>query len=169
MLFSSAVLAVDGVDVQLGGGDESTTVVRASARWNWDKRWFTEGDWYVGGYWELGAGYWDGDSGKYRNGDISHIGITPVFRLIKKEKLANGSKPFFEGAIGLHVMSDDKIGDNDLGGDFTFADHIAAGLQFGDRLEHEVSLRLEHFSNGGLYDDNDGMNFATLRYGYNFD
>ena len=119
--------AVDGVNFDLGGGDESTTQLGVSAKWNWDAKWFTEGDWYVGGYWELGAGHWDGDSGRHRNDNITHIGITPVFCLTRHDKLANGVKPFFEGAIGFHLMSDDKIGDKDLGGNFTFGDHISAG------------------------------------------
>ena len=110
-----------------------------------------------------------GDSGDYRNDDITHVGITPVFRLTRHDRLDNGIKPFFEGAIGFHLMSDDKIGDKDMGGNFTFADHISAGAQFGGKLQHELSLRLQHFSNAGIYSSNPGVNFAAIRYGYNFD
>ena len=167
--YSLTAMAVDGMNVDLGAGDESATQIGGSVKWNWDSRWFTEGDWYVGGYWEAGIAHWDGDSGKHRNDNITLIGVTPVFRLTRHNKLDNGMKPFFEGAIGFHLMSDDKIGDKDLGGNFTFGDHISGGAQFGDRLQHELSLRLQHFSNAGIYSDNQGMNFATIRYGYNFE
>lgn len=160
--------AVDGVDIDLADGDEGSTVVGASVKWNWDKQWLTDGDWYVGGYWELGAGHWNGDSGEHRNSSITHAGITPVFRLTRHNRLANGAMPFLEGAIGFHLMSDDKIGDKDLGGSFTFKDHLSAGVQFGTGLEHELSVRLQHFSNLNLYGSNPGFNTIGLRYGHNF-
>ena len=165
---SSGVFAIDGIDIDLAGGDESSTVVGASVKWNWDKQWFSNGDWYVGGYWELGAGHWDGDSGEHRNSSITHAGITPVFRLARHKRLANGAMPFIEGAIGFHLMSDDKIGDKDLGGAFTFKDHLSAGVQFGTNLEHELSLRAQHFSNADLHNSNPGFNTIGLRYGHNF-
>ena len=165
-LHSSSLFAVDGIHVGLGSGDESTSAIEAAAKWNWDSRWFDEGDWYVGGYWELGAGHWDGKRGKYRNADITHIGVTPVFRLIRQDSLANGVKPFVEAGIGLHLMSDDKIGDKDLGGEFAFANQLGIGAQFGG--QHEVSVHIQHYSNAGMYDSNPGFDFGTIRYGYNF-
>ena len=166
---SVTVFAVDGVSVDLGGGDESTTLVGVSAKWNWDSKWFTDGDWYVGGYWELGAGHWNGKSGRERNDSITHVGITPVFRLTKHQTSANGTKPFFEAAVGAHIMSDDKIGDKDLGGNFIFGDQISGGVQFGNNLQHELALRLQHYSNAGLSSSNPGINFLGLRYTYNLD
>ena len=165
---SLPVQAADGVNIDLGSGDESSTLVGVSAKWNWDSQWFTEGDWYVGGHWEAGVGYWDGDRGEHSNSDIVHVGVTPVFRLARHEPYPNGVKPFFEGAIGFHVMSDDKFGDKDFGTEFAFGDHISAGVQFGDQQKHELSLRMQHFSNAGLNDSNPGINFGVVRYGYNF-
>jgi len=119
--------------------------------------------------WILGAGHWNGKSGKERNDSITHVGVTPVFRLTRHQKLANGAMPFFEASIGAHIMSDDKIGDKDLGGNFIFGDQISGGAQFGNNLQHELSLRLQHYSNAGLHSSNPGINFAGLRYTYNLD
>lgn len=168
LICSQPAWAVDGINIDLGSGDESSTLVGVSVKWNWDAQWFSEGDWYVGGYWEAGAGYWDGDRGEYSNSDIFHAGVTPVFRLTRHKPYSNGVKPFFEGAVGLHVMSDDKLGDKDFGTKFAFGDHISGGIQFGDQLKHELSLRIQHFSNAGLNDSNPGIDFGVLRYGYNF-
>jgi hypothetical protein len=120
---SSSLLAVDGIHVGLGSGDESDSAIEAAAKWNWDTRWLDGGDWYIGGYWELGAGHWDGKRGKYRNADITHAGVTPAFRLTRQDSLANGIKPFVVAGIGLHLMS----GDKDLGGEFTFANQARIG------------------------------------------
>ncbi|TNF99338.1 MAG: acyloxyacyl hydrolase [Gammaproteobacteria bacterium] len=167
-LFCGHAQAVDGIAIDLGSGDESSDVIGASVRWNWEKKWFTDGEWYVGGYWEAGIGHWDGKSGEHSNDNITHVGVTPVFRLQRHQPLSNGTIPFFEGAIGFHVMSDDKIGDKDLGTNFAFGDHVAAGIQFGGQRQYELSARLRHFSNCGLDDSNPGMNFGEVRFGYLF-
>ena len=168
LLFNLPVYAVDGINIELGSGEERSTLLGVSAKWNWDAEWLNEGDWYVGGYWEAGAGYWDGERGKYSNSDIVHAGVTPVFRLTRHNPYPSGVKPFVEGAIGVHVLSDDKFGDKDLGTELIFGNHLAAGVQFGEQQKHELSLRMEHYSNAGLDDDNPGIDFGVVRYGYNF-
>lgn len=167
-LSATFAYAVDGMNFTLGGGDESATMIEASAKWNWDSKWFTDGDWYVGGYWELGAGHWDGKRGDTRNSDITYVGLTPVFRLTRHQPLSNGVRPFLEGAVGFQLMSDHKIGDKDLGGDFIFRDHVSGGVMFGNNEQHELSLKLQHFSNAGLNKSNPGINFMSLQYGYNY-
>jgi len=49
-----------------------------------------------------------------------------------------------------------------------FGDHIALGLRLGDRQEHELQLRVEHFSNAGLRKPNPGENFGQVRYVWRF-
>jgi hypothetical protein len=51
---------------------------------------------------------------------------------------------------------------------FNFGDHIAVGRNFGERREHEISLRIEHFSNAGIKHPNPGENFLQIRYSYRF-
>ena len=49
-----------------------------------------------------------------------------------------------------------------------FGDHIALGLRLGARQEHELQLRVEHFSNAGLRKPNPGENFGQVRYVWRF-
>ena len=162
--------AIDGFSMDLGYGEESAVHIGTSAKWNWDSKWFTAGNWSVGGHWEVGAAHWNGKSGKHSNGSITLVGITPVFRLMRHQPLFNGMMPFFEGAVGFHMMSDNKIGDADLGGNFIFGTHIAAGVPFSSRRQYELSVRLQHFSNAGIYNGgNNGMDFVQLRFSYNFE
>ena len=51
---------------------------------------------------------------------------------------------------------------------FNFGTHLAIGRSFGERREHEVSLRIEHFSNAGIKHPNPGENFVQLRYARRF-
>ena len=51
---------------------------------------------------------------------------------------------------------------------FNFGTHLGLGRNFGTRGEHELSLRVEHFSNAGIRHPNPGENFVQLRYVYRF-
>jgi len=41
---------------------------------------------------------------------------------------------------------------------------VGIGRRFGDRGRHEISMRVEHFSNGSIKKPNPGENFLQLRY-----
>jgi lipid A 3-O-deacylase len=45
-----------------------------------------------------------------------------------------------------------------------FADHLAVGRRFGEGLQPEVALRVQHFSSGGIHRPNPGEDFLQLRY-----
>lgn len=67
---------------------------------------------------------------------------------------------------GLRSFFDD--GDVYLGSRILFRESIELGYRIAGR--HGVSVYLAHMSNASLFDDdNDGMNFAGLRYRYAFD
>ncbi len=98
--------------------------------------------------------------------DRSHFtqfGVTPVLRY----SFAGG--PFVEAGIGLDVIAP-RFRDNQrvFSTKFNFADHAAVGTRFGTALANEVSLRVEHFSNGGIRHPNPGQNFVELRYARHF-
>ena len=54
-----------------------------------------------------------------------------------------------------------------LGSRVLFRESLAMGYRFSRR--HSVSFYAAHMSNGGLADDNDGMNFVGIRYGYSLE
>lgn len=51
---------------------------------------------------------------------------------------------------------------------FQFTEVLGIGRSFGQDRAHEVSLRLQHFSNGGIRKPNPGEDFLRLRYQYRF-
>ena len=160
--------AADGVSVEIGFGDENTELARVGLQWKWQKRWFAERAWTLGGYWDLQLGRW---SGPQRPGQeaqsVWDIGVTPVFRLERGERTRVW--PYFEAAIGLHLLSDLRINsDRRFSSHFQFGDHVAAGVRFGDEHRFDMSLRLQHLSNGGLARPNPGINFIQLRLARHF-
>ncbi|MGQ0545918.1 MAG: acyloxyacyl hydrolase [Betaproteobacteria bacterium] len=150
-------LAVDGISGELGYRDD-VRLWRAGLQWKWQRRWLRGGDWELGGYWDLSAGGW-------RNGrdTIYDLGFTPVFRL---ERTTPGSA-YLEAAIGFHLLSDLRINDDRVfSTSFQFGDHIGIGRRFGPRDRYDLSVRLQHLSNGGIRKPNPGIDFVQLRFQY---
>lgn len=119
-------------------------------------------------YGELSLSRWS--SRAYRptdTGTLVQLALTPVARY----NSALGSVPWFvELGIGLTVTSEVyRKQDRQFSSPFNFGDHLAIGWAFGDRREHEISLRVEHFSNGNIKLPNPGENFRALRYVHWFD
>ncbi|MGB0722850.1 MAG: acyloxyacyl hydrolase [Gammaproteobacteria bacterium] len=162
-LVSTPSHAVDGFMVSGGCCADDANLVRVGAFWDWESSWFNEGDWHLTGYWELSGGYWRGEDGPEK--DVFEVGLTPVFRLEPKR---DGAKPYLEGAIGFHLLSDYKINSKDMSTNFQFGDHIAAGYMFGERGEYDIQLRLQHLSNASIEKPNPGINFIILRFGYRY-
>jgi lipid A 3-O-deacylase len=168
LAFSTSASAVDGVAVEIGFGNENTETARAGVQWNWERRWFTERSWHLRGYWDLQLGRWSGPlrPGR-RQQSVWDLGLTPVFRLERSTRTRVW--PYFEAAIGFHLLSDVAIGpDRRFSTHFPFGDHIAAGWRFGDDNRYDMSLRLQHLSNGGIASPNPGINFLQLRLAYHF-
>ena len=160
--------AVDGVSVEIGFGNEGTELARMGLQWNWQRRWFAERSWTLGAYWDLQLGRWSGPLRPgQRQQSVWDIGITPVFRLERAERTRVW--PYFEAAIGVHVLSDLRINsERSFSTRFQFGDHLAFGWRFGDRHMYDMSLRLQHLSNGGIARPNPGINFLQLRLARHF-
>lgn len=95
-------------------------------------------------------------------GTLVQLGLKPVLRYV----LIRGSVPTFaEFGIGLTVTSEVyRKSERKFSSAFNFGDHLAIGWAFGARREHEVVLRIEHFSNGNIRMPNPGENFREFRY-----
>lgn len=162
LLFSGSLQALDFVSAEYGNGD-SVDMARVGAGWDWQQQWFTDGDWLVTGSWEASIGSWQGRGAA--GGSVTDIGITPVFRL--QQKQPSNVAPYFEGAIGFHLLSQTSInGNRHFGSSFQFGDHLGAGVRFGERRQFDLAYRFQHLSNGSIKQPNQGINFHQLRFAY---
>jgi hypothetical protein len=158
-------LAVDSVSLELAQGNQ-TNVARIGAQWEWSSKWWQSNGTHIGGYWDLDLAQWRGRRFQNISGasqDITEVGLTPVFRFQRDDKKGL----YGEFGIGAHYLS--GIYDNNgkqLSTHFQFGDHIGLGYVFSDAFE--LGLRLQHFSNGGYQEPNDGVNFVVLRARYRF-
>lgn len=95
-------------------------------------------------------------------GTLVQLGVKPVLRYV----LIRGSVPTFaEFGIGLTVTSEIyRKSERKFSSAFNFGDHLAIGWAFGAQRQHEIVLRVEHFSNGNIVMPNPGENFREVRY-----
>ena len=163
LVAAAPAAAVDGIAIEAGAGD-NTDMARIAVQWNWSQRWFQGSEWHVGGYWDLGLGYWKHGGLPDQPGNITELGLIPVFRLQR-----NGLRgPYAEAAIGFHLLSRTSIGDKRFSTMFQFGDHVGLGYRFGVKGAWEVGYRFQHLSNADIKKPNDGIDFHQLRVQYHF-
>ena len=132
--------------------------------WNWGRE-FRVGSAHITGYWEASASQWSYPVADVRRtAGLVQLGLIPVFRWSPSA----GASPWFaEAGIGATLTTVAYQTDRKrFSTRFNFGDHLAVGRSFGASRAHELSLRLEHFSNGGLKQPNPGENFVQIRYLY---
>ena len=93
------------------------------------------------------------------------VALTPV--IIKRLGAINDRYPvYLEAGIGLSVESDQHFAGKDIGSHYQFEDKLGliVDLDESEKLTQQIAVRLIHYSNGGLNNDNPGLDFLNLAY-----
>ncbi|VWX61855.1 Lipid A deacylase (fragment) [Burkholderiales bacterium 8X] len=150
-----------GVFVQAGSSLQGVQTAAAGITWDLPYRW-TLGSGQLGSNLEVSYAYWHIRSGiRSDQAHLSQWAIVPSLRYRPDE----GSPWFVDTGVGLTVTSSIyRSRERAFSTRFNFGTHLAIGRRFGQRAEHEIALRVEHFSNAGIKRPNPGENFIQLRY-----
>ncbi|VTU14275.1 Lipid A 3-O-deacylase (PagL) [Variovorax sp. SRS16] len=100
-----------------------------------------------------------------------HHGYTQIGAIANwRWRLDDGASPWFaEAGIGATVLDGIyRTPHRQFSTAFQFTEQIGIGRNFGARGQHELSLRLQHFSNADIKRPNPGENFLRVRYLYRF-
>ncbi len=169
----SAVLAgetpwIDGISLSLGAGDDpgNLDLYRIEMQKRWHNSWFKGGAWYLGGFWETGLTSLQ--TGVPNKTNVVALSLTPVLRYQRDARLSSGLTPFAEAGVGLHLLSDTWVGENDLSTVLQLGALLGLGLGFGDRGQYELSYRYTHLTNADIKQPNDGLEMHMVKLGYNF-
>ena len=154
----------DAAFTQVGAGD-------ATESWSMGWQWHLNREWHWGrslalrGHWEVALGRWrtelneDGRDHAW----ITQVGVVPSLRLSSTTRHAwyaeLGSGPTF-------LLPVYRSRDRRFSTEFNFQSHLAVGYVLGERGEHDLGLRIDHFSNAGIREPNPGINLASFRYTY---
>jgi len=148
------------------GVASGTRTVTTGLAWNLEREW-DAGSGRLSAYLEASMAVW---SYRSAHGDgrsqLVQAALTPVVRY----RPSHGTAPWFvDGGIGISFTSSKFANDRkSFSTTFNFGSVIGVGFNFGAQREHEVSLRVQHFSNAGIKKPNPGENFLQLRYAYQF-
>jgi hypothetical protein len=96
-----------------------------------------------------------------KKGDVTQVTVQPVIRY---QPSAIGY--FVEAGLGASYVTKRRWSKgNDLGSNLHFASSIAGGYDFG---KYTLALHLQHISNAGLDEPNDGANQIDVRLTWRF-
>lgn len=117
-------------------------------------------------YWDVFLSDWHAPALDDGRRDYVQIGAIYTWRW----RFAHGSSPWYvEGGVGGSVMDHVyRTPDRSFSTAFQFTEVLGVGRSFGEHGEHDLSLRVQHFSNGGIKKPNPGENFVRVRYTYHF-
>lgn len=120
--------------------------------------------WYV----DLFLSRWDAPLNAYdrHSNNYTQIGAALAWR----HRFAEGASPWFvEASLGLTLLDRLYITpDRGFSTRYQFVTQFGGGRSFGADGRHELSLRLQHYSNASIKKPNPGENFVQLRYAYRF-
>lgn len=93
---------------------------------------------------------------------VMQFGLIPAVRV---ERPGPDPRWFLELGIGASVISPTyRNRDRHFSTALNFNEYLGLGRSFGIRRQHELIVRVEHFSNAGIDSPNPGENFIQLRY-----
>jgi lipid A 3-O-deacylase len=160
-------LAPTKLFVQAGAAEDAQMLV-AGAVWDWGWHRPQFGG-VLTGYWEVSFGRWSSQAGPGGSSSawVTQLGVTPVLRWHPGS--AATSSWFLEAGIGANLLAPIyRNRDKRFSTTFNFGDHVAVGWRLGAEQRHEISLRVQHFSNAGIKQPNPGEDFLQLRYAARF-
>lgn len=158
----------DSVYLQAGGSRRDARVAGVGLRWNsawpthrWGISWSGALDFTVSG-WSAPV-----TAGGSQREHTAHWALVPIVRWQPHE----GRSPWFaEAGLGLSLHHHRyRAEGQEQSSRWNFQEVVGVGRQLGDGEGHaQVSLRLSHFSNGGLRRPNPGETWWTVRWSHAF-
>ncbi len=165
-LHAQAPDAARSVFVQAGAGESSVEVLGIGVRLplGWQR---PAGGGVLSLQLQAFASHWrtpPATGGGHR--DLVQLGAVPLLRW----RGDGGRSPWFlEGGIGVSVLDRRlETPSKTFSTRWNFSDTLAAGFNWGDARQHELSLRWQHTSNGGSNHPNPGLDVGMVRYAVRF-
>ena len=117
-------------------------------------------------YWEMSVNFWEfGEDNQHETNYA--LALSPV--ITKQFATLYGKYPVrWEFGIGVSLVDDTRFAGKDIGSHYQFEDRLGIIVDVGKELDQSLTVRYMHYSNGGLNDDNPGMDFLNLSYARRF-
>ncbi len=90
-------------------------------------------------------------------------GVMPVIRRYWSSNELQ-SRYFFEAGLGVNLFGGQRVNNaTKAGTHFQFGEILGFGIALDNKGKVEVGYRIQHFSNGGITDENPGVDLHLLR------
>lgn len=161
-------MQMDGMTFTAGfwGDNTNRRGFRVAPRWNWNVKWLQDFPIAITGYWEAGVGDWNAFAGDdpedNGNENLWIISASPVFQFWVGPVDLTRNALFFELGIGPAYLTENELGEKDLGGYWHFEDKFGLGVNIGTERPLQVIYRYYHYSNAGFELPNNGLDLHTL-------
>ena len=102
---------------------------------------------------------------------LSLAAVSLAFRAYFQNPDLHKIRPYVEASFGGAYLTNQQLGERDLGGNLAFQSIFQAGIEFTlpNKKSIDVGLHFVHYCNAGLYDPNQSINVPyTLTIGYMF-
>lgn len=150
---------------------------RLAVVWDWDADVALSENLKLDGYFELAGSLWKGygvskDKPATNAKDQSRvISFSPVLRLTSRQPVFASARPFLDIGAGAAWLSEINLEKEltteiNMGGRWQFELRLMAGMQFGERQQYELSYGWYHYSNAGINEVNESMDFHLLTFGW---
>jgi hypothetical protein len=166
LAWTGCVNASDGYSLEVGTGHENVKMVRLNA---WLRQWERAPNgrkFATQIHWELGLAGWRAPEENGGDRQLIDVSATPVLWL--SPAAAAAMQPYGEVGIGVHALSEHRIGERELATPYHFGSLIGAGMRWGPQRRYHAGIRVQHLSNAGVESPNPGINFTTITLGVQY-
>ena len=140
-------------------------MARFAVLWDWGGPLASAGGgWQLRGSWEASLGAWSCSGDR----TITEAGLTPVFRFEREARGPLSYRPFFEAAVGAHLISDVELCGRRFSTAYQFGDHVGFGAKLGKEGRLSLLYKFQHLSNAGIRNPNSGINFSIVHLRFEF-
>ena len=149
------------VDIRIGEGSSMGNSGSKSVYVSLPSRHFEVGNTTLFGYVDQGIIV----SGEWRRPNVI-AGVTPM---VQFELAHEVPRICIEAGVGVNIGAPHEMDGRQLGGNFLFSPTVSAGIEVPWMNSFlGVFYLLKHFSNAGLFEDNQGINFHYIVFSMRF-
>jgi len=108
--------------------------------------------------------YWHGREEPAERSSLWDVSLIPFLRWVGPQ--VSAVRPFAEIGVGAHLLSATRINtERNFGSAFQFGEVGGVGIAFGERQRYELGAYIQHISNAGIKEPNNGITYfgAVLR------